>query len=88
MNNWYYINNNLHQLLDEIKMHLTRKDYQDISELLDNNEQGLALEILCDLIDEHHIYLSPYMFEIIKKTGKGMGIDKKYWKNLKITDSQ
>ena len=59
-----------------------KKDRENIDEYLDHNEWGLAIEVLCAVIQESNIKISQENYEIINMIGNQMELDHKLWSAL------
>ncbi len=56
---------------------------KNIRELVEANEWGIALEILCDCLYEDTIAVPQRVYQLIEKAGIAIGVDEEYWTELK-----
>ncbi len=69
-------------LLEELADSLTTSDCEQIRELVDANELGVAFENFCTQLFERDAVCSADQHRRIESVGKAMGISADYWKNL------
>ena len=73
----------LRELLDELSERLTTADCDQVRELVDANELGVAFENLCTQLFERDAVCSLEQHRRIESIGNAIGISADYWKNLK-----
>lgn len=66
------------------ELNIPKKDIKSIIEYLDNNEFGIAFEILCATIEQEHISISESYYNEIKKIGEYMEMDKNLWEVFRV----
>lgn len=59
-----------------------KKDKEDISEYIQHNEWGIALETICSIILEDKIVINKQTFEKISVMGTLMDMDASLWNNI------
>lgn len=69
-------------LLEELAESLAASDSEQIRELVDANELGVAFEIFCTQLFERDTECSADQLRRIESIGRSMGISADYWKNL------
>ena len=77
------LENRILSLADETKDFLLLKDLQNIRDYIENNEFGLAFEILCDQLFEYDALISSETYSKIELIGKDLGLNEKNWICLK-----
>jgi len=70
------------QILELISC-LSNKDFNDVNELLDHNEWGIAFELLCSALFQDKIQISQEAYEKIENAGKVMELDYSLWEVLR-----
>lgn len=70
-------------LLQELSVYLTEADVEQIRELLQAGEPGIALENLCTQLYEHDGECSSQQYDEIERIGRSMGISPNRWEFLK-----
>lgn len=70
------------ELLEELEEKLTFSDCEQIRELVDANELGVAFENFCTQLFERDAVCSVGQLHRIEAIGKAMGISPDYWKTL------
>jgi hypothetical protein len=55
-----------------------------VKELVDVNEFRLAIESACDNLNAEGIVLSPALFAELTRSCRLLGIDEKYWRDMKV----
>lgn len=73
------------ELVDELADRLAISDCDQIRELVDANELGVAFENFCTQLFEWDAVCSAEQYRRIEFIGKAMGISADYWKNLEST---
>lgn len=73
----------LTQLVTEIKSELPSNDIENIVDLIENNEYGVAYEILCVQLHEYNIKISFEFYEKIANYGISINIPPSIWLPLK-----
>lgn len=73
------IENNLRLLLGEFSKKLSVTDLKNISILIEHNEFGEALEILCTQLYEYDIAIGSQQYLIIEQTAKTMKMSEDRW---------
>ncbi len=73
------INKTILQLTTAMEDKLPGQDIEKITEMLENNEFGLALDILCTQIYEYDIKVDEQFYEDVKKVAEMMNIAKDSW---------
>lgn len=71
------------QLLNEVKNDLPTDDIKNIREFAENNEFGLAYEILCTQLYEYSVQISCDYYNKISLYGKSIQIQPSVWLPLK-----
>ncbi len=66
---------------------IPNKDKQDIVELLDNNEWGIAFEVLCSTIEQENIIINKEQYKAIEEIGMVMKMDNTLWMRIKHIDN-
>ena len=62
---------------------LKEEDLQEINELIDHHaEYGVAYEMLCHLIAQEQIVITPEVYELITELGKQMNFGEDVWNKL------
>jgi hypothetical protein len=69
-------------LLTQLGPSLTDTDVEQIQELVDANELGVAFENFCTQLFERNFACSREQLNQISSIGAAMGISPDYWKNL------
>ena len=72
-------------LLGELGPSLTFTDVEQIQELVDANELGVAFENFCTQLYERDAVCSPEQLERISFVGTAMGINSDFWEPLETT---
>ena len=54
----------------------------DLLEYVQAREYGVALETLCDQLQEYGVPIEPALFAEIKELGTDLGIEPSYWAGL------
>lgn len=75
----------LNNLLKEIVKNITSlplKDEKDILEFIEHEEWGIALEIICSVIEQDNIVIDKDIFSKIERAGIHMGMDKLLWEEI------
>jgi hypothetical protein len=73
------------ELFEEFADRLATSDCDQIRELVDANELGVAFENFCTQLFEWDAPCSAEQYGRIESIGKAMGISADYWKNLEST---
>ena len=73
-------------LLKELSTSLTVSDIEQIRELVDANELGVAFENFCTQLYERDAVCSRGQMKRIAAVGEAMGIKPDYWKNIATND--
>lgn len=63
---------------------LPEDDIASIEEYIENNEWGLAFELLCIAIEQENIPVSKGVFRKIEKVGSKMELDNYLWNDLRV----
>ena len=69
-------------LLTEMSQSLTVQDVDQITELVDANELGVAFENFCMQLYERGATCSPEQLVLIGSIGTAMNINPEYWERL------
>jgi len=70
-----YLNNILHQA----EPMLQRRDIENAKELIFHGEFGVALELICEQLQEYEVSPSLAFAEVVKMTGQEMGMSPSLW---------
>lgn len=63
---------------------LIESDLKEIEEYIENNEWGIALEVLCSILHQNNIYISINQYETICDLGNKMEFNDELWRDLKV----
>jgi hypothetical protein len=66
-------------ILKELSPKLTKTDYEQVEELADARELGIAFENFCTQLYERDALCSPEQIHEIALIGEAMEINEKYW---------
>lgn len=78
-----------HELMEITKSFLGKipaEQLQDMCELIQAGERGVALENLCTQRQEFDIAITEEIFAKIRRIGNAMEINASYWEQLKVSD--
>lgn len=79
------MNMNMNKILEIAnRLKLSEKDIESITEYLDNNEYGIAFEILCSAIELDNIPVLISDYNEIKEIGEYMKMDKQLWECFRV----
>jgi hypothetical protein len=65
---------------------LTPDETQQASDLIDVGEPGIAFELVCTQIYEHHAVVTQELRDSLQKLGTRIGVDPKYWRVLGVVE--
>lgn len=63
---------------------LEKSDKDEIYEMLEHDEWGVAFEIICSVLEQEHIIINKRTYLLIGQLGKQMDMPNSLWKNLSI----
>jgi len=78
------IENTLLTIIDSIGGKILSEQTQNMRELTAAGEPGIALEILCDTLDDDSIAITADTLSLIRIIGQAMGMDSDYWERLVV----
>lgn len=80
------IENTLLTIIDSVNGRISSEQAQNIREFTTAGEPGVALEILCDNLDDDSIAITTDTLSLIRTIGQAMGMDSDYWERLIIQE--
>ena len=66
-------------ILQELSPALPQSVRTDVAELTGAGEWGLALEVLCEMVQEHDVVITAWLFRRIELLGRSMITDDSGW---------
>jgi hypothetical protein len=82
---WDDLIGRLHAALLESEHSLTSDDVQNIWELIDVGEPGVAFELLCSQLYEYDAAVSPRTLDSLREIGTSMRLKPRQWEILRVT---
>ncbi|MCK6463170.1 MafI family immunity protein [bacterium] len=82
MTNYKLIKTRITTILEEAKKGLSDADYKEALSLIEHNEFGVALELVCDQLFEHNAKISQSLYQDIILIATEMELDGKRWRTL------
>jgi hypothetical protein len=83
MDNWDAAAGTLRALVVRFEDKLTERDVENIWELINVGELGIAFETLCTQLDEYDVVLDHMLWREFAEVGGRLTVDPKYWNYLK-----
>ncbi|HET6293165.1 MAG TPA: MafI family immunity protein [Kribbella sp.] len=83
---WDDLIGKLHAALLESEHSLTPDDVENIWELIDVGEPGVAFELLCSQLYEYDAAVSPRMLDSLREMGTSMQLKPRQWEILRVAD--
>ncbi len=74
----------LNELLDLCRSNFSEDEIEEVKELIDVNENKLALETVCAIFYEEKKMVTQEQLELIKSIGKNMTISPQKWERLGV----
>lgn len=74
------------KIIDAVDGKLPAQNIADAGELLDHNEWGVALSLVCTQLQEHDVPVSGKLFRQIALAGEKMGLGPEVWDGLEVGD--
>lgn len=78
------IEKSIRRIIDQHRDKLPPERRQDMIELIEHGEWGIAFENLCTNLDDFYVKVSEQTLVELEKTGIKMNIDPSYWQDLEI----
>ncbi len=77
----------LNKLLEQVSYGLIDTDIQNINELLDYGEFGIALELICSQLYEHNSHITDIVLKDIIELAESMKMKASTWDFLEVSEN-
>jgi len=73
----------IERLLEAVESGITEENIKDVTELLEHNEMGEALSLICTQVYEYDVSISSETYQEIESLGQQMEMNASEWQMLK-----